>query len=169
MRPSCCSSAALLADPVRRTSCCDLPTSTSPSTSFTSLIGEHIDYSAFPVLPTAVEADILIACAPRSTPSAANYDGKDEMVTIENMDERYEMAGFTPVKIGDKWELGVDRLKGGWANFVKVRHSIPLLVSRRFRLTSSLLPRAGWILWCLGRPHRREGSPCRLALHGLGA
>lgn len=77
--------------------------------------GEHIDYSCFPVLPTAVTADILIACSSRPSTSSS-----EDLIVVENVDERYARTGFTPRKDeAGKWQLDVDRHKGGWVNFVK--------------------------------------------------
>ncbi|CED85312.1 galactokinase gal [Phaffia rhodozyma] len=85
-----------------------------------NLIGEHIDYAGFGVLPAAVEFDILIALATRTSRSKVCEDGEDEMIVAENMDERYKMQKFTPYKTEEgAWELGVDKVTGGWVNYVK--------------------------------------------------
>ncbi|KZP00589.1 Galactokinase [Calocera viscosa TUFC12733] len=76
-----------------------------------NLIGEHIDYALFGVLPTAVEPDILIALS--LSPSPGGH------ITAENQDERYERQSFAATRSGGKWEVGIDTSELRWESYVK--------------------------------------------------
>lgn len=81
-------------------------------------VGEHIDYSQFGVFPAAIEPDILMSCSPRRPGSSAP---SSDLIVAENMDDKYEMKSFSPVRKEDgTWKLAVDKKSGGWANFLKV-------------------------------------------------
>ncbi|KAG8864935.1 galactokinase [Tulasnella sp. 330] len=79
-----------------------------------SLIGEHIDYCLFGCLPTAVERDILIACAPTE-------GGKGGAVNVQNMDPQYAPASFEAVRQGEsgEWSLPIDTTKLRWESYIK--------------------------------------------------
>ncbi|MGB6648623.1 MAG: galactokinase [Bacteroidota bacterium] len=66
-----------------------------------NLIGEHTDYNGYPVLPMAVDRDILLAFTGGSG------------VDICNLDPRYEQRRFSA-------KLPLDRsARGDWSNYVK--------------------------------------------------
>ncbi|KAF9446160.1 galactokinase gal [Macrolepiota fuliginosa MF-IS2] len=81
-----------------------------------NLIGEHIDYALFGVLPTAVERDILIACAPRPGDSPGS-------VVAENLNAKYSKQDFAPTTISDGkaegWHLDIDKKELRWESYVK--------------------------------------------------
>ena len=56
-----------------------------------NVIGEHIDYSLYEVLPMAILADVLVAVCPSSSQS----DSHDADVLISNVDsEKYPSSKF---------------------------------------------------------------------------
>lgn len=76
-----------------------------------NVIGEHIDYSLFDVLPMAVTADCLIAVkATSSTDDRA-------IITVANLDsERFPTSSFT-VRTGQ--DIEIDATKHEWTNYFK--------------------------------------------------
>jgi N-acetylgalactosamine kinase len=68
-----------------------------------NLIGEHTDYNGYPVLPMAIDRDILMAFVPVSSPR----------VTVENLDAR-----FPPLAFDASVEIPRDP-QGSWGNYVK--------------------------------------------------
>ncbi|EPQ52469.1 Galactokinase [Gloeophyllum trabeum ATCC 11539] len=78
-----------------------------------NLIGEHIDYALFGVLPAAVERDILIACAPRSTTEQG-------AVRAENLaGSKYPPRHFAPSFKNSAWHLDIDKTQLNWESYVK--------------------------------------------------
>ncbi|KAL7422023.1 galactokinase [Cryptotrichosporon argae] len=79
-----------------------------------NILGEHIDYSLFPVLPAAIEQNIIVALLPRSVPG----------VRLVNVLPRFTASEFAlaPPADGRGWDAGPVPPKqgGGWENYVKV-------------------------------------------------
>ncbi|OXG38945.1 galactokinase [Cryptococcus neoformans Bt15] len=80
-----------------------------------NVLGEHIDYSLFPVLPAAIEQDILFAFCP-TRPVA----GSNPTVRLENYDRKYSYPGcsFSLVPGEKGWDVGLDA-RGGWDKYVR--------------------------------------------------
>jgi N-acetylgalactosamine kinase len=68
-----------------------------------NLIGEHTDYNGLPVLPIALNRDIMLACSPRN----------DSTVIISNTNPRFESRRF---EISDRIE---PYRIGDWGNYAK--------------------------------------------------
>ncbi|KAL1923312.1 uncharacterized protein VTP21DRAFT_8292 [Calcarisporiella thermophila] len=73
-----------------------------------NLIGEHIDYSNFGVLPMAIERDLLIAVATTTT---------DSRVRIANMDTRFPAREFDFE--GKESIVSIDATVLEWSNYFK--------------------------------------------------
>lgn len=93
-----------------------------------NLIGEHIDYALFGVLPAAIERDILIACGPRSV-SDPNLHAPGSVVA-ENLYSKYTRQLFAPVlrdpeeigetkAHGERWHLDINTKELRWESYVK--------------------------------------------------
>ncbi|WVF71975.1 hypothetical protein IAT40_006785 [Kwoniella sp. CBS 6097] len=102
-----------------------------------NVLGEHIDYSLFPVLPAAIEQDILLALRPAvplhtaveperiaNGPSSKGETAKT-VVKISNIESKYHSSEFTlshdPLKkeISDNgWDVEQDRARG-WDRYVQ--------------------------------------------------
>jgi galactokinase len=83
-----------------------------------NLIGEHIDYALFGVFPTAVEPDILIACAPRLDEHGAGH------VRTENLDGKYAAQAFAPALHAEEWQLDIDKSQLRWESYVKAGYYV---------------------------------------------
>lgn len=72
-----------------------------------NLIGEHIDYCNFSVLPMAIEADVI----------AAVHGSVDNTVTISNTDAKFSPETFHFPQDGSL--ISIDLLKQTWGNYFK--------------------------------------------------
>jgi len=90
-----------------------------------SIIGEHIDYALFGVLPAAIENDLIIAIARNESPA----------VTIGNVESKYTTASFEAESNAGVWDIPIDA-DLHWSGYVKAgylvrAHSQPLKGSYR--------------------------------------
>ncbi|PTD07535.1 Galactokinase [Fusarium culmorum] len=78
-----------------------------------NIIGEHIDYSLYSVLPMAITADTLLAVS--ATPAAS--DAKSFRIRIANVeDDKFEAADF---EVPFDGEVSIDATKLEWTNYFK--------------------------------------------------
>ncbi|KAG8673220.1 galactokinase [Fusarium poae] len=78
-----------------------------------NIIGEHIDYSLYSVLPMAITADTLLAVY--ATPAA--NDAKSFRIRIANVeDDKFEAADF---EVPFDGEVPIDATKLEWTNYFK--------------------------------------------------
>src|ERR1700760_44746 len=72
-----------------------------------NLIGEHIDYSMYEVLPMAISADVLMAVS--VVPGKSHFK-------IANVDERFPAREFD---VGPDGEVDIDAGGKDWSNYLK--------------------------------------------------
>jgi galactokinase len=78
-----------------------------------SIIGEHIDYALFGVLPAAIENDLIIAIARNETPA----------VTIDNLGREYTRTSFEAQPNAGVWDLPIDA-DLHWSGYVKAGYLV---------------------------------------------
>ncbi|KAI9594022.1 ribosomal protein S5 domain 2-type protein [Syncephalis fuscata] len=85
-----------------------------------NLIGEHIDYAEFAVLPVALDRDILVACSSNSTHTSA---GNTAMVNVASTQsshyarETFDLRCFDTT--GTQCAVDIDVKHHRWTNYVK--------------------------------------------------
>lgn len=98
------------------------------------MLGEHIDYALFGVLPAAIERDILIACAPRTVGSAYQQTDTPGSVVVENLHPKYTRQSFAPASkfqdVSDEkahvegWHLDINTRELRWESYVKAGYYV---------------------------------------------
>lgn len=78
-----------------------------------SIIGEHIDYALFGVLPAAIENDLIIAIARNESPA----------VTIDNVESKYTKTSFEAQPNAGVWDLRIDA-DLHWSGYVKAGYLV---------------------------------------------
>ncbi|CAI4211887.1 unnamed protein product [Parascedosporium putredinis] len=78
-----------------------------------NIIGEHIDYSLYPVLPMAISADTIIAVSSTHTDAASS----SFEVEIANLEDDKFSAGTFSVPIGG--DVDIDAKVHDWVNYFK--------------------------------------------------
>ena len=79
-----------------------------------NLIGEHVDYSLYEVLPMAIAADVLIAVA---VSDQGNSKDKDVVIPLLNIDPRKHQASECTVP--PKGLAEIDATRHEWTNYFK--------------------------------------------------
>jgi galactokinase len=97
-----------------------------------NLIGEHIDYSLYPVVPMAISADAILAVSA----TTAAPSGKDGItVRIANVDpHRFPEREFTvaiPADAAAQIESGIDASVHEWSNYFRAGLAGALRLLRR--------------------------------------
>lgn len=78
-----------------------------------NILGEHIDYSLYEVLPMAILSDVLVAVST----SSPNRGTQEANISISNIDsEKYYPAEFA---IPSKGDIEVDASNHSWSNYFK--------------------------------------------------
>ncbi|KAJ3355437.1 galactokinase [Entophlyctis luteolus] len=78
-----------------------------------NIIGEHIDYCGFSVLPMAVDRDVLIAVS--ATP---NTSSEPSVVTLTNIESKYPEAVFSH-SLDNPNVIDIDSSVHAWSNYFK--------------------------------------------------
>jgi galactokinase len=92
-----------------------------------NIIGEHIDYSLYSVLPMAITADAIIAVS--TTPAAA--DATTFKILVRNVQGSKFAPGEFNVPIGS--DVDIDSTKFEWTNYFKsgLRGALSLLYKKK--------------------------------------
>ena len=82
-----------------------------------NIIGEHIDYSLFPVLPMAISADVLLAVSYDSSTSKDSQKGLPFRIKINNVqDEDFPGLEF---ELPSDTDVPIDVENHHWTNYFK--------------------------------------------------
>lgn len=101
------------------------PTFVSRSPGRVNIIGEHIDYSLYPVLPMAITADAILAVSSTPTPPSSPTF-KIEIANL--LDEKFPSSTFEVPVSGD---FEIDPTSHDWANYFKCGLSGALQLLRK--------------------------------------
>ncbi|EZF11106.1 galactokinase [Trichophyton rubrum D6] len=75
-----------------------------------NIIGEHIDYSLYDVLPTALSVDVLVAV--KTMPAS----GPEATIKVDNTDPRFAASEFV---VSSDREVDIDASRPDWVNYFK--------------------------------------------------
>ena len=90
-----------------------------------NILGEHIDYSLYEVLPMAILADVLVAVSAWSLSSG----NQDATISVANINaEKYPSALFTVPSSGD---IDIDTSKHSWSNYFRAGYKGALSLLRQ--------------------------------------
>ncbi|EGG00622.1 uncharacterized protein MELLADRAFT_45387 [Melampsora larici-populina 98AG31] len=95
-----------------------------------NIIGEHIDYCGFSVLPTAIEFDLMVACSFDHQPDSSSEDQYDiptikpfsqfVEVSLSNTNPQFQPHQFSFTFDSNQTHHHIPRCPtGGWVNYVK--------------------------------------------------
>ncbi|KAM5449185.1 galactokinase [Microsporum audouinii] len=96
-----------------------------------NIIGEHIDYSLYDVLPTALSVDVLVAV--KSTASG----GQKSTVRVDNTDARFAAGEFT---VSSDREVEIDATRSDWVNYFKAGLRVAVKYLREKNPASTFIP-----------------------------
>lgn len=97
-----------------------------------NIIGEHIDYSLYDVLPTAISVDVLIAVKVLSS------EIREPSVRIANANpDRFPACKFSIPREGD---VDIDTTKHGWINYFKAGLMVALKFLRNRTQDAQFVP-----------------------------
>ncbi|XP_015908534.1 N-acetylgalactosamine kinase [Parasteatoda tepidariorum] len=98
-----------------------------------NLIGEHIDYNDFQVLPIAIEQSILIAVG----------DNKEKQINIQNVDEKYPSISIAFDEIQKEMSKGMSWYNYIFAAILGLADKFQIAPSFNMLVSSNLPPAAG--------------------------
>lgn len=84
-----------------------------------NLIGEHIDYCGFGVMPMAIERDVIIAVATTT---------EDSIVRLANVNPKYKSREFDFE--GKGTVVTIDATKHEWSNYFKCGYKVKSKIIR---------------------------------------
>lgn len=88
----------------------DAPGFVARSPGRVNIIGEHIDYSLYDVLPTALSVDVLVAV--KTMPAS----GPEATIKVDNTDPRFAASEFV---VSSDREVDIDASRPDWVNYFK--------------------------------------------------
>ncbi|KZZ94639.1 galactokinase [Ascosphaera apis ARSEF 7405] len=112
-----------------------LPTYVARSPGRVNIIGEHIDYSLYDVLPTALSVDVLVAIKCKPVTGTKN---PTTTVKLANTNSRFEYREFDVPY--DK-EIEIDAASHDWSNYFNMDQAASIFSRRNYLLYTRFFPK----------------------------